>query len=42
MPTLYTDITTISAMNLPIPEIDIACFEDVMIQQQLQVIPDPI
>lgn len=42
MPTLYTDITTISAMNLPVPEIDIACFEDVMIQQQLHVIPDPI
>ena len=36
----YADITTISAMNLPIPEIDIACFDDIMIQNQLQVIPD--
>ena len=42
MPILYSDITTINAMNLPIPEIDIACFHDVMIQSQIQVVPDPV
>ena len=41
MPILYSNITTIAAMDLPIPEIDIACFEDVMIQSQIQVVPDP-
>ena len=41
MPILYSDITTIAAMDLPVPEIDIACFEDVMIQSQIQVVPDP-
>lgn len=37
----YSDITTISALNLPIPEIDVACLDNVMIQSQIQVIPDP-
>lgn len=37
----YCDITTITAIDLPIPEIDVACFENIMIQTQLQVIPDP-
>jgi len=37
----YCNITTITAIELPIPEIDVACFENVMIQSQLQVIPDP-
>ena len=37
----YCNITTITAIELPIPEIDVACFENVMIQSQLKVIPDP-
>ena len=41
MPIRYSDITTITAMDLPIPEIDIACFHNVMIQSQIEVVPDP-
>jgi hypothetical protein len=37
----YCDITTITAIDLPIPEIDVACFDNIIIQSQLRVIPDP-
>ena len=36
-----TAITNIMAMDYPIPEIDVACFANIMIQTQLNVIPDP-
>jgi hypothetical protein len=42
MPIRYSDITTITALDLPVPEFDIACFDDVSIQSQIEVIPDPI
>lgn len=41
MTTNYAQITNISAMDLPIPEIDVACFENIQIQSQLQIVPDP-
>lgn len=41
MTTNYAQITNIAAMDLPIPEIDVACFEDIQIQSQLKIVPDP-
>jgi hypothetical protein len=41
MTTNYAQITNIAAMDLPIPEIDVACFENIQIQSQLQIVPDP-
>ena len=36
----YAQVTNISALGYAIPEIDVACFENVQIQHQLQIIPD--
>lgn len=41
MTTNYAQITNIAAMDYPIPEIDVACFENLQIQSQLQIVPDP-
>lgn len=41
MTTNYAQITNIAAMDLPIPEIDVACFENIQIRSPLEIVPDP-
>lgn len=40
MTTNYAQVTNIYGLGYPIPEIDIACFENLQIQNQLKIIPD--
>ena len=40
MSIFYQQITNISAINYTYPELDIACFEDINIQSQPEIIPD--
>lgn len=40
MSIFYSQITNIAAMNYAIPEIDVACFENLQIQAHPQIIPD--